>query len=423
MKKLYKFMCVLVITILSMIFSGCGTKFETETAVIIASGRHNNMASFNVANILFSDEDEDMVFLSDKSKIIDIYGIVIDGSPTSVESNQINNLNKSIETVINNKRWDTAQKRLKELNEKMFEVPADDPEVDTLGVFSAAMNHFETLEMDVEKRIIIYDTGVSTEGIIDFAHKEEYTKLLNRNVILKTEEVRSIVDTLKEQKNLPDLDGVMIQWYGIGLVGGKQEVLSNIAIENLKIIWETILKEAGASSVEFKSVDKNKNEIYDETLPLVSIVNLTGTDSVTLDKPISVKKLGFKPFTAEFLDGSEKERCDILSSFVCIGIKEKLLIVGTTSTGGKKGNGLDLSKKRANAVKDELVILGVPEENIMFIGLGINHHMYNEKEFVDGLYMGDSEAAQENRSVYIMQRDSEKAELFLKDYVENLYIR
>lgn len=426
MKNIFKCIFAMLIMILLIILTGCCPDFEPKTAVVVASGHHNNMASFNVVKKIFSDTvtDSGSIFLPEKCMIIDIYGIVIDGEPTKSDTTEIDNLNESIETIINNKRWDTAQKRLLEFNEKMFEIPADDPEVDTLEVFSVAANHFETLEKDVEKRIIIYDTGLSTTGTVDFAHNEKYRKLLDRSELLSSEEVQLIVDELSNQKNIPNLDKVMIQWYGIGFVGGKQEELSNIAIENLKTIWRAILKEAGASSVEFKSVDKKKDNNHDKTLPPVSIVDLsahtiegtTKAEETTGIVPIDIKKLGFKPYTAEFLDGTEKERRSILNAFVSIGKREQLLVVGTTSTGGENGDGLELSNKRAKAVNDELVILGVPEENIKYIGLGTKHHMYNKDEFVNGVYMGDSKAAQENRSVYIMQRYSEEAEQFLIDY-------
>ena len=154
MKNIFKCIFAMLIMILLIILTGCCPDFEPKTAVVVASGHHNNMASFNVVKKIFSDTvtDSGSIFLPEKCMIIDIYGIVIDGEPTKADTTEIDNLNESIETVINNKRWDTAQKRLLEFNEKMFEIPADDPEVDTLEVFSVAANHFETLEKRCRKK-------------------------------------------------------------------------------------------------------------------------------------------------------------------------------------------------------------------------------------------------------------------------------
>ena len=100
---------------------------------------------------------------------------------------------------------------------------------------------------------------------------------------------------------------------------------------------------------------------------------------------------------------------------------QNILLVGTTSSDGYQGtgSGFELSLDRANAVKDELIKLGVPAENIQTKGLGTKSHKYDAREFINGHYDGDCEFAKSNRSVYIMLANSREAEEFLDDE-ENL---
>ena len=415
----------MVIIITSLTGCNCDFKNGVEMAVIIAGGCHANSVNFNVNEIKFSDDtnnenDNVTPFFPCNCKIIDIYGVVIDGHVTKSISNETEDLYNSIETVIKNKRWDTAQTRLNDLNTVLSSTVADDPEVNTMDAFFVAMEHFKTIDKTVEKRLVIYDTGLSTQGFVDFAHNQEHNALLNQNRILTTEEIETMVNKLDEEKNIPDLKNVRIQWYGLGLVGGKQQPLSNLAKENLKNIWKAILNRSGAL-VSFKSIDYNEDINSDKTLPEVSLVHLkTNGDSTTYMPPqkLNVSKLGFKPMTAEFIEGTEKEREKILSDFVPLGQSEKILLVGTTSSGGGNGDGLDLSYKRVVAVKTILIKMGVPQENIESMGLGTKHHMYNKNEYINGKYIGTSDAAKENRSVYIIPFNSTEADLFLSDYYQ-----
>ena len=429
MKKFVGYIVILILII--FMFAGCSGIDGASVSVVIAGGHHANTESFKIPELSFThveddEKDETSYFLSDNYKIIDVYPIVIDGDPRSADSENINNIRLDIEESANNKRWDSICEFVGDLNTELSKVAADDEEVDTLKTFCVAAEHFNTLDDNVEKRMIIYDTGLSTTGIIDFAHNNEWNDLIKRQEALTDEEIQILVDKLSEQKEIPDLTGVMIYWYGLGLVGEDQQELSKMAKNNLKNIWTAVLEKSGATEVVFKSVDIIKSDDNeDESLPFVSTIEfpnvqdqisseLNSTEKIC--ERLSESKLGFEPESAEFLEGTEEERHNVLSAFVEFGKTEKLLLVGTTSSGGGIGNGLDLSIKRARAVKEELVLLGVPEENIEAIGLGTEHHKYNSDEYIDGVYYGESDAAQENRSVYIMQINCDEAEKFLEEY-------
>lgn len=402
---------------------GCDDKaYETngvDSAIVMIGGTHANLGSYIIPEIKFTQIDENTPnaensFLANNFKIIKMGGIIVDGNPTYFD-------NPSTNQTIENERWETVQQDVCRFVETVFNTVADDEEVDTLEAFNVAQNAFDGLEKNIEKRILICGSGLSTSGALNFMNSC-YNELLTKTEDLTDEEIQFVVDGLKKEKEIPDLTGVMIHWYGLGVVGGEQQELSKVNIDNLKTIWNAILLDSGAKSVTFISVTQNKDTREFSNLPKVSLVNLRSDNSTTAEDffVFKTQTLGFKPWTAEFLDGTEEVRNELLRPLVSVCQRNHILLVGTTSTGGKNGSGLKLSNDRADAVKNELVMLGVPPENIETIGLGINHHKYNKDEYINGVYYGESEAAKENRSVYIMLSDCDEADRFRTDY-NNIY--
>lgn len=408
--KMKKYVKVLMLIFLFVVtLSGCKNIDGPFASVIMIGGNHANSGDYNIPEFVFtetnkSNKSSNEAFLSDNYRINKICGIIVDENPMCFYDEIIN-------STIENERWDTVQSDVNDFAKSIFETSADDEEVDTLEAFHTAMNVFDSVKGNVEKRIIIFDSGLSTAGALDFANDPYYNKLIGKDSDLTNEEIQSILDELIKSKEIPDLSDVMIQWYGIGIVGDKQPELSKLNISNLKAIWNAILKNAGVRSVEFIDVTKTKPTQPDKDLPNVSVVDLDEA-IIRLDPEM----LGFKPGTDEFMEGTEENRFKILSRFSQFGNNNKLLIVGTTSTGGGNGDGLQLSADRADAVKTELIAIGVPKENIDTMGLGPKSHKYNPDEYVDGVYQGESIAAKENRSVYIMSANCSEAIVFQDDY-------
>lgn len=107
-------------------------------------------------------------------------------------------------------------------------------ETDTLEAISRAASAVRSGEGSV-KRILIFSSGVSTRGYISF---------LEGNIAGQSPE--EIVTALTEHAALPDLEGVEIHWFNIGITGGDQPQLSAPEKAMLQKIWEHILRSAGA---------------------------------------------------------------------------------------------------------------------------------------------------------------------------------
>lgn len=414
MKNLFKSYIAICLILFILLYSGCVSTQEPYTSIAIIGGKHANLVSYNIPEIVFENENEydtnNSLFLSEKDQINKIFGIVVDGNPTEYYSDEAASFFKDFEEAVKNKRWKTVQSDVIDFVNGFSGRHANDEEIDTLEAFHVAANSFDLLGKDIKKRIIVYDSGLTTTGALNFIENEYYKSLLFKDSDLTDEEIQLIVDELDSKKEIPDLSNAKIRWYGIGMVGEKQPELSKMNISNLTAIWKGILKKANVDDIEFLGVNKSENDQEVIDLPNVSVVLFNSSES------LGEEELGFEPDKATFLEGTEDKREGVLRKFVQEGMYNTILLVGTTSSGGGNGDGLSLSIDRANAVKTELIKLGVPESKIETMGLGTKHHKYNANEFVNGKYQGDSKAAQENRSVYIMLSSSKEAEYFRNDY-------
>ena len=107
-------------------------------------------------------------------------------------------------------------------------------ETDTLEAIVRAASAVRAGEGN-EKRILIFSSGVSTRGYISFLEGD-----------IANQSPEDIVAALTEQCALPNLEGVEIHWYNIGITGGSQRALTAPEKAMVQKIWEYVLRSAGA---------------------------------------------------------------------------------------------------------------------------------------------------------------------------------
>ncbi len=407
--------CVWVVFSVSLLLclASCKNKYNgSEVSLVAIGGRHANLASYEYPEIVFYEADSEQAFLKENERLSSFIGIVADGEPMIWQPRKEDDItaNTSFAKSVQNKRWDSTQKYAKKLLKSLFKDNVSHEELNTLEAFHQASNFLSDKNKKIQKRIVVCDSGLCTTGMLNFIENNNLKTLLMKDSNITEQEVQQIVDELSKKNEIPNLADVQIQWHGIGYVGGKQNELSKTSINNLTEIWQGILKEAGAF-VDFVPAIKVKSELSDDELPMVSVVLFDTSESLGEDE------LGFEPGTPDFLKGTEDKRSRVLQKFLQEGKNNGLLLVGTTSDGGYGGDGLFLSEQRAKAVKNELELLGVPANKIQMIWLGTKHHKYDSGEFENGEYKVDSEAAQRNRSVWIMSLNCKDANLFKQDWV------
>ncbi len=419
MKKNEELICIcllILIIVIGMIFCSCVKEKNIPDgdyiAIAVIGGQHSNLESCIYPKINIDDKQD---FINSNNRINKLLGVVPDGKPTegSINIGGINSVKECrelLDSAVSNGRWDTMQNYAQLLLNNFREQTPNDEEVDTYKAFKIVQTEFSQLESEEEKRIVIYDSGLCTTGVLDFVDNAKYYEYIKNNHSIKDAEIKTITDDLKSQGELLDLKNVKIIWYGVGMVGGKQPELGENSKNNLKKIWEEILKVAGAE-VDFIDVNPSGEEM-NKDLPSVSVILFDECEILTENE------LGFEDGSDEFLKGTEESRGNLLRKFVRYANNKEILLVGTASSNGAKAKitGLDLSQRRADAVKRELIELGVDEKQIKTLGLGTGSHKYNANEFENGVYNTNSEAAKSNRSVYIMTSDSSEASMFYNDY-------
>jgi hypothetical protein len=440
--------CFLVL-VLALCISGCGEQIEGYTidqdevfhndnpaAVAVILGKHANAMAI----------PEDAYKCMDSILDQTVYGgylcaIIADSTPTKLE---LVDLDFYKEDAHNG---DVLEKRIKsrklEIVERLKSLPpADSMEVDLLEAIREAKNALSmpSVEAIQNKQIIIIDTGVSTTGYVDFT---------TMDVVGGKPTKESVIAVLKVHEGfgvLPDLTGISVSM--IGTAEGMAEVAAPQVLtatdkRYIRELWTAIVTESGAENVSYYSAagwdkpniyteDEESEFLYVTSVPFFhdSIIDLSKLQSLNSGDPDEMPDLPPPPVMAElksemigFLPDSSKYYNDTtarqfitpyaldLLEYLKSYPEEKIWIVGTSATTHPGGEGsVGLSLQRAETVKDNLIALGVPEDNLITVGLGAVFP-WHVNEFVQGVF--HSELAQENRSVYLLD-SSEDNQMFQK---------
>jgi hypothetical protein len=264
----------------------------------------------------------------------------------------------------------------------------------------------ENKESDAKKvkRIIVYDSGLCTAGILDFTKPEA------RDLLVKgtTAGIQQFCDRLIESKEgLYIPDEIELVWNGLGEVDGEyQPELSGLQKSNLKEIWATFL---GKGDDLFEETTASAPFLCD--MPVTPVwFNIDDPDT-KFDLPLYEDKLG--GFDGDSDNWRDKNKAmaalePIKRAMNMDSNKNiRFLLVGTTTSAGSK-SGIPLSIKRAERVKQTLVALGVKESRMQTAGVGYNvQNDWCIKE-------SDGKPNPKNRAVHIVVAGSEKARKALK---------
>ena len=422
----HSFAIFVIAILLGLILIAC-TSASEPTALVIIAGEHSNSKDINF-------ERNDLI-----TNIYVNYGmvrvIVSDGTPDLARNSNGNLVGYSVEFYSdqakdlyrnNHKLWEQRYLSIQVDNicDDLDEIQPDSPETDMLSSLSKAMDVLGSLSLNsnANKEIIVYDTGLSTTGALSFLDEEWY-RLLTSTTRITEADVRPLIDQLEKRAEIPDLSDVEVIWYGLGEVAEPQSELRQICKENLRAIWNEILKCSGATASEqgiekgygyfLPSVCVDRIEYEQPVTELFDWYNIDINDSINSDEKLGSltiyeADLGFVADTAEFLSVEDamdtlKPYADKLLQYPFISI----LLVGTTSDPQKNGGSVQLSLDRANKVKQCFVDMGVPEQQILAIGLGAKKPLYDEREWDKDTYVEDF--AKRNRAVHLIPADSELA--------------
>lgn len=387
MKNKMKKMVLPFLIIVIFMVTGCkegNPPSDTPTHTVIVCGSHANTAYTSFLN---TEEVKSTVMESTES-FGSVTLIVSDGQPFVAEKFQINGSEKKLS---NKKKTQIASQQADQILATAKEIKTVTPEVDLLSALQLADRSLSGV--DGKKQIIVIDSGLSTAGKVNFFN----SKLLEEIGMEK-----QLYKFLDEEKELPGLDGVDVLWMGLGDTAGQQEACPAAVRDTLKKVWETVL--TGAKSVTFSSaVPGNEPE---RDLPSVSVVEYP-EDKVFEPVVFDNKTLMFQADSTELADISAAKAVLLPMVNELKDNRIQIAIFGTTATVGSNNSCIAFSEARAQTVKDILVDMGLPEDQIAYVkGLGYNNIFHTDDRLPDGTL--DPLKAEKNRSVIVMSIDDAK---------------
>lgn len=369
MKKILRLLSIvfLIATIVGS-FSGCCNP-EKPTSVAVGFAKTKNNADVDYNSIFDHVKSE----LSVKGSTITTYEI--DGDPHKVG----NTTSIDYPTGFSKANREAETARVIAVAKKNIKKSApDDPQIDLYGAFRALTDDVKA-QGNKKMMIVIISNLLSTSDMIDF------TSFPIGNLNKYAEELSS---------EMPSFENISVKWF-VAPTADAQEDLKISDIEVLKEFYRYLIEKAGGT-VEFISAPPAAETSDKSSWPEVSTVNVEKKDFIDFSLDTSTL---FKGDSAEFLTRNSTE--EILESVAKQVGDEKILVVGSTAdTNDSEASHLELSELRAAAIKERLITLGVPPENIETIGIGNKSHKYRAKN------------EEENRCVYILSKSSEKAKYF-----------
>lgn len=264
---------------------------------------------------------------------------------------------------------------------------ASAPEVDYLGAIDQAARNLGGDPLGV----IVVGSGLQTTDPLNFAG----TGLLYA-------EPAQVVSDLTARGLLPsDLKGVTVYWSGMGDVAGAQQPLTVPARSNLEAIWSAVVKAAGGT---LSLLPEPASGAAAPALPAVTPVAVEAVATKTdWSHPVVIRNsdLRFTKDTADFSDPGSAQK--VLATLVP-AIEQNgqtVTITGTASKDQATDNTADtaLSLRRAEAVKNALVGLGVPASLLKTAGVGFQWCGWRSETDASGRY--SDALAEQNRTVIL----------------------
>lgn len=419
------FLTSVSLLVILLALSSClviGEKTSSIIGMAVLTGLHNNSAKVELDSIL-KDKIYDVLYDFGTFRII-----VIDGDPNvSIDKNghaigyvdpiylqqskQLKQVNPSL--------WESSQHipRVNDIYESIVQLTPDSPEVDTLTAIKEAGEMLHGMLRGQEQsnalELVIFDTGLCTAGPLSFLQMNMLDLLFTEEK-LSIDEIQPLIQSLNDHADLPDLTGIRVIWYGLGKVAGDQK-LSNLNIENLRTIWTAILQSANAIPYDPNS-DSTSNYFsfvptYSEAnyaQPVTKVINWNKGEKI-LEESLG----GFEENSSRFLD---KQAAIIALTPIANNLKNyssmEIMLVGTTSDPERHGGDVQLSKERADAVKELLINLGVSDSQITTYGWGANEPFYDEREWEGNHYI--QAIAASNRSVIVISKNNDLASRVLQ---------
>ena len=263
---------------------------------------------------------------------------------------------------------------------------ATTPETDLISAISLASRMLSAGTAD-NKVLIIRHSGVNTA----------VASLPMQDLDLLNSDPAKLLDQLDAAAMLPQLNGVAVEFYGLGDVAGSQGTLSAQQVQWLKSFWQGFFDRTGAN-VTFHTDIVSGDALNNGH----TVTPLAAAGAPTFVK-VSAEQVAFQPDSTTFLDEAAARAALNGLAEQLKGTSAHYIVAGSTAhvDNASREGAQALSLGRARAVRDVLVVAGVPADQITCLGLG------NEPTSVR------STNEPENRCTYVVADTTAQAAEFL----------
>lgn len=328
-----------------LLCAGCGNNQDSAApgAIAVIVGAHSNMVAPSVLDSVQGELDTASSLGSPATVIVD------DGSPSASAPVQL-------KTGNDNPLY--QQDQISQLKNKIAKTRAESPEVDLLAAITLAGRSVG--DAAGPKTIVVIDSGLQTTGALRFQDQEG--ALLNADP-------DEVVEQLRRTRQLPNLSGMRVVFTGLGDTAAPQRPLPVPARATLVALWTKIVEAAGGKA-EVKQAPLPETRTLGN-LPPVTVVPVAQRSIGPLPAVTVLRDgtVGFVPGQAVFRD-PDQARAVLADYAKAIENGRRATLTGTTASDGTPQYRLQLSEKRANAVRDLLIDLGAPAGAITSRGVG-----------------------------------------------------
>lgn len=239
--------------------------------------------------------------------------------------------------------------------------------------------------------VVLIDSGIATSGPFTFRKKTMFGA-----------NPAEVADYLASQQVLPALSKRSVVLAGVGNTAEPQAVLDESMRKTVVALWQAVVAKAGASCTADVPVQTRRDR-FETPVPVTTVElpdaqpEFTSCGATVLDDSGSV---GFVPDEAVFRDQTAAERTlKQLADKMNADRMTANLVGNTSSFGTSEPDRVDLSNRRAEAVKAVLTRMGVSAALITTRGDGsTGKYHVNDRE--PGGALKPAEAAA-NRSVVV----------------------
>lgn len=390
--------------------TGCGSQTSAEetsgmNAVCYAIAPTANSQGLNMSSPLVQDTIYDTILEYGYISVV-----VVDGEPEMVTADSYD-IDEQYKKASKEKLKTDARAKATNLLTYMESQVANDAQVDYLEGLRMAVRSLSSLDGYDSKTIVVIGTGLSTQGTLNFQNN------------LLSVEPEAVMDQLEEKNEIPDFTGITVVWQQMGDVASPQADLSQTQRLRLQEIWSGIVERGGGTFVYNEIMANSVNaeasypevdtvELPSETPVCFDEAMFDTEDESILEEPVLLteEQVSFVPDKSTYLNEEEAVATIQPIAYYLIEHEEiKILLAGTTAGDEDSDYTMTLSQKRADAVRDTLVQLGVDESRIVTMGLGSSDpwHVYGAG------YEGS--IASGNRKVVLLDASSDTAKEILSE--------